>query len=72
MDFRDVYSTVVEQALGTGSQQVLGATYGAVPSLIGATSLGDAGGSLADRAEAIRRRRKTDPKDYLVDRAPTF
>ncbi len=72
MDFRDVYSTVVQQALGTGSQQVLGATYGAIPSLIGATSLGDAGGSLADRAEAIRRRRKSDPKDYLVDRAPTF
>ncbi len=70
-DFRDVYATVVEQALGTDSQQVLGARYSSIPSLVSATSLGD-GGSLADRAEAIRRRREADPKDYLLDRATTF
>lgn len=69
LDFRRMYSTVVEQVLGSESQGVLGANFRALPDLVGGT---DNDASANEREAAIRNRRRQNPEDYLLDRAPTF
>ena len=67
MDFRRVYSNVLEEGLGTSGQQVLGGTFG---SSLGV--FGEAQGTLQARADRLRALRREDPTDYLRGRAPTF
>jgi uncharacterized protein (DUF1501 family) len=68
-DFRDVYATVVEQALGASSDAVLGRSYQALD-LIGDAS--PAVSSLSQRASEIRDRREQNSDDYLLLHTPTF
>lgn len=68
-DFRQVYSTVVQDVLGTDSARVLGGDYGTLNGLLSA----DAGPTTVDeRVAQIRNRRRRTAEDYFLDRAPTF
>ena len=69
VDFRRMYATVVEQVLGSDSRGVLGANFQSVANLIDTT---DEVESTEDRASEIRGRRRRNPENYLLDRAPTF
>ncbi len=69
VDFRRMYATVVEQVLGSDSRGVLGANFQSVANIIDTT---DEVESTEDRASEIRGRRRRNPENYLLDRAPTF
>lgn len=69
MDLRRLYSTVVEQVLGTGSSQALGGSYQSLAGVVSPTSAG--GGTTSDRAAEIRARRQRNREDYLI-RNPRF
>lgn len=69
MDLRRLYSTVIEQALGSDSAQVLGGSYQSLDGVVLPTSTG--GGTPADRAAEIRARRQRRREDYLI-RSPRF
>ena len=69
MDFRRVYATVVEQALGGDASSVLGGGYGTLD-LFGSTN--PVLSPLSQRAQEIRDRREQNADDYLLLHAPTF
>ena len=69
MDFRQVYQTVVEQALGAAGDSVLGRGYGSLD-LFGDAS--PAQNPLSVRAQQIRERREQNADDYLLLHTPTF
>ena len=68
-DFRNVYATVVDQALGGDTARVLGQNYGTVSGLLVPEA---APSTVADRVAEIRGRRRRNAEDYFLDRAPTF
>lgn len=69
MDFRKVYQTVVEQALGVSGDAILGAGYGSLD-IFGEASA--AVNPLSQRAQDIRNRREQNSDDYLLLHTPTF
>ena len=68
-NFRQVYSTVVQDALGGDTARVLGQNYGTVAGLLAAES---APSTVADRVAEIRGRRRRTAEEYFLNRAPTF
>lgn len=69
MDFRDVYATVVENALGGTAAPVLGQGY-ATLDLFGEARAAES--ALSRRAQEIRNRREEDADDYLLLHTPSF
>lgn len=70
VDFREMYSSVLRQVLGSESQQILGQSFQSVGELIG--SVDDDVSSIDERVAKIQGRRRSNAEDYLLDRAPTF
>ncbi len=69
-DFRQVYSTVIDQALGGDRARVLGQDFGTLSGLLVPESAPSS--TVADRVAEIRNRRRRNAEDYFLDRAPTF
>ncbi len=69
MDFRDVYATVIETALGVSAASVLGQGYSTL-NLIGEPSAPES--ALSQRANEIRALREKNADDYLLLHTPSF
>ena len=67
-DFRRAYATVLEDALGSPSQPILGGTYPTIDFLTAGSTSTSTSGSAAQR---IRDRRESRLEDYLIEHSAT-